>query len=94
MDFSFSRQPKGGAAFQGLLHGVLHVGVGLVASADATSGTDAGTRVALVLVDVARASFDDLLAKAAIGGGVVLVLGVLLTVGESVRRGRGPTAGP
>lgn len=74
--------------------GVLHVGVRLVASADASGGTDAGTRVALVLVDVARASFDDLLTKAAIGGGVVLVLGVLLTLGESVRRGRGPTAGP
>ena len=74
--------------------GVLHVVARVLASTDPSAGTDAGTRVGLVLVDVARASFDDLLAKAAIGGGVVLVLGVLLTVAESVRRGRGPTAGP
>ena len=74
--------------------GVLHLGARLVASADPSAGSDAGTRVGLVLVDVAGASFDDLLAKAAIGGGVVLAVGAVLTVAGSVRRGRGPTAGP
>lgn len=74
--------------------GVLHVVARVLASTDPSGGTDAGTRVGLVLVDVARASFDDLLATAAIGGGVVLAVGVVLTVAESVRRGRGPTAGP
>lgn len=74
--------------------GALHLVARVAASTDPSAGTDAGTRVGLVLVDVARSSFDDLLAKAAIGGGVVLVVGVVLTVAESVRRGRGRTAGP
>ncbi|MEG9224952.1 hypothetical protein [Aeromicrobium sp. Sec7.5] len=74
--------------------GLLHLGARVAASTDPSAGTDAGTRVGLVLVDVARASFDDLLAKAAIGGGVVLVVGVVLAVAESVRQGRGRTAGP
>lgn len=74
--------------------GVLHLVARVAASADPSAGTDAGTRVGLVLVDVARASFDDLLTKAAVGGGVVLVVGVLLAVAESVRQGRGRTAGP
>lgn len=74
--------------------GVLHVVGRVVASTDPSAGTDAGTRVGLVLVDVARSSFDELLQRAAIGGGVVLVVGLLLTVAGSVRQGRGRTAGP
>ena len=74
--------------------GVLHVVARVVASTDPSADTDAGTRVGLVLVDVARSSFDDLLRSAAIGGGVVLVVGLLLTVAGSVRQGRGRTAGP
>ena len=74
--------------------GVLHLAARVLAATDPSTGTDAGTRVGLVLVDVARSSFDDLLAEAAVGAGVVLVVGVLLTVAGSVRQGRGRTAGP
>ncbi len=74
--------------------GVLHLAGRVLAATDPSAGTEPGTRVGLVLVDVARASFDDLLAKAAIGGGVVLVVGGVLTIAGSVRARSGPTAGP
>lgn len=74
--------------------GVLYVAARVLASADPSAGTDAGTRVGLVLLDVARASFDGLLERAAIGGGVVLLLGVVLAVADAVRRDRDPVAGP
>ncbi|MCK5891587.1 hypothetical protein [Aeromicrobium sp.] len=74
--------------------GVLYVAARALTSADPSAGTDAGTRVGLVLLDVARASFDGLLERAAIGGGVVLLLGVVLAVADAVRRDRDPVAGP
>jgi len=77
--------------------GLLYLAGGVASAPDPSAGTGAGERVALVLVDVARASFDDQLLRAAIGAGVLLVVGVLVGVAARVSRGRsvpGSTSGP